>query len=322
MECRSKVRTVLLVLNYKKFSDSIQFLKSIVDHEVENADVIILDNGSANGSVEAIAEWAEDNFSALRDDIVDLQSFSLQGTKFDESVALRYCRGRLAVFGSDKNFGFSGGNNALAEIGLRIGYEFLYFLNSDIQFTDKFSVSKLEELHEREHDAYVSGPCVINRDGTFDSPFKRDSFWGDAFYYGPLNRLRRAFGLPIIQLDVRALSQPEGAQVYKLSGAAMFFPAGRFLDLEGFDENVWLSCEEPILSEKVRARGGKVIYLPTSVLVHIKGSAPRESSRRKHILINHFSNRNYYYRTYRNYGPIRMSILAMGQNLRLLLAGR
>ncbi len=322
MENRLKARTVLLVLNYKKYSDAILFLKSLLDHEVDGADVIILDNGSANGSVEAIAQWAETNFPARKDDIVDLSSFALQDMRFDGRVRPKYCNGRLAIFSSDENFGFSGGNNALAAIGRQLGYEFFYFLNSDILFTDKFSVTKHEVLHEREPDAFISGPCVINKDGSFDSPYKRDSFWGDVFYYGPLNRLRRAVGLPIVQFDFNALSQSEGAPVYKISGAAMFFPAKCFFELAGFDENVWLSSEEPILGEKVLSRGGKIVYLPTTVLIHMKASAPREMSRRADILRNHFKQRNYYYRAYRGYGAIRMAILGLGQKLRLLLAER
>jgi GT2 family glycosyltransferase len=244
----------------------------------------------------------------------------MTGPCFTRSVRLECVKGRIALFSSDENFGFSGGNNALAQIGRQLGYEFLFLLNSDILFTDRFTVRKLEDLHDADPQAYASGPCVINLDGSFDSPFRRDSFWGDALYYGPVNRIRRLFGLPIVQFDFDALSKPKGAQVYKISGAAMFFPTARFFELEGLDENVWLSSEEPILGEKILRVGGKIMYLPTTVLLHVKASAPRPKSKKVDILSSHFTQRNYYYRTYRRFAGWQMALLRASQKIRLMMA--
>lgn len=315
-----KTRTVLLVLNYKKYSDSVNFLQSLRDTGLDDADIVILDNASGNNSVPEIRAWIEANFPVHGTDILDPETFTLTEPRFAQTVRPEYVKGRVALFSSTENFGFSGGNNALAQIGQRLGYDYLYLLNSDILFTDRFSVQKLEMLHDNDPQAYVSGPCVINLDGSFDSPFRRDSFWGDALYYGPVNRIRRLFGLPIVQFDLNALSKPHGAQVYKISGAAMFFPTARFFELEGLDENVWLSSEEPILGEKVLKAGGKIMYLPTTVLLHVKASAPRPKSKKVDILANHFRQRNYYYRAYRGFSGWRMAILSVGQALRLLMA--
>ena len=312
--------TVLLVLNYKNYFDSVNFLQSLLDTELNDADIIILDNASGNDSVPALRAWIETHFPAQGDDILDTDTFTLTEPRFVESLKAEYVKGRVALFSSTENFGFSGGNNALAHIGMQLGYEYLYLLNSDILFTDPLSVRKLEALHDANPKAYVSGPAVINMDGSFDSPFRRDSFWGDAFYYGPVNRVRRIFGLPMIQFDLDALSKPQGAQVYKISGAAMFFPTARFFELDGLDENVWLSSEEAILGEKVLQAGGKIMYLPTTVLLHVKASAPRPKSKKVDILANHFRQRNYYYRSYRGFSGWKMAVLRAGQALRLLMA--
>lgn len=311
-------RTAILVLNYKKYTDALNLLASVVEHEIQDADVIILDNASGNDSVSAIVQWTSDNFPLDSYDVTSESEMASGST----GVVLQYVKGRVAVFSSPTNLGFSGGNNALARIAIHLGYEFLYCVNSDILFTDKFSISKHISLHEREPMAYVSGPCVINLDGSFDSPYTRDTFWGDVLYYAPLNFVRRKLGLPIVQFAFSALSQPAGAQVYKVSGAAMFFPAGRFTELAGFDENVWLSSEEAILGEKVLARGGKTMYLPTTVVLHAKASAPRESTKKADILRNHFRQRNYYYRTYRGYKGMKLVLLKIGQALRVALASR
>lgn len=313
-------RTVLLVLNYKKYSDSVNFLQSVLETELKDVDIIILDNASGNNSIHELRVWVEMQFPEDAPPLLDTARFELEEPRFAKRVQPEYVKGRVALFSSTENLGFSGGNNALAHIGRQLGHEFLYLLNSDILFTDRFSIRKLEKLHDADPEAYASGPCVINLDGSFDSPFRRDSFWGDLLYYGPVNLIRRLFGLPMLQFDLDALSKPQGAQVYKISGAAMFFPTARFFELEGLDENVWLSCEEPILGEKVLKAGGKIMYLPTTVLLHVKASAPRPKSRKVDILSNHFRQRNYYYRTYRGYAGWKMGLLRAGQALRLMMA--
>ena len=316
----SSNRTALLVLNYKKYSDSINFLQSVIDTGLEGADIVILDNDSGNDSIEALRDWINAHFLEDAPDLLDPTDFVLDERRFVRHVKVEHVKGRVALFSSNKNFGFSGGNNALAHLGRQLGYEFLYLLNSDILFTDRFSVLKMEALHEANPRAYVSGPTVINMEGSLDSPFRRDSFWGDALYYGPINYIRRLFGQPIVQFDFNALSKPQGAQVYKISGAAMFFPTARFFELNGLDENVWLSSEEPILGEKVLKADGKIMYLPTTVLLHVKASAPRPKYKKVEILSNHFRQRNYYYRTYRNFVGWQMALLRVGQMVRLIIA--
>lgn len=312
--------TALLILNFRKYEDTINLLTSVMAHEVVDADVIILDNGSANGSVEAICDWLGNNFPGDAHHANGSTPIPFQDDRFNRKIKLAYTKGSVSLFTSEENFGFSGGNNALGMIGATLGYEYLFFLNSDVEFCDKFSVRKLKACHASRPDAYLSGPTVINKGGSFDSPYKRDTFFGDLFIYPIANSIRRKFGLPIVQFDLDALSKPEGALVYKISGAALFFPTHRFLEIGMFDENVWLSCEEAILAEKIARQGGTTIYLPTTVMLHVKASAPRDKNSRSDILRNHFEQRNYFYRKYRNYGRAKMLLLRVGQLVRLLIA--
>lgn len=55
-------RTVLLVLNYKNYSDSVNFLQSVMDSGLDDVDIVILDNASGNNSVPEIRAWIEANF--------------------------------------------------------------------------------------------------------------------------------------------------------------------------------------------------------------------------------------------------------------------
>ena len=79
-------RTVLLVLNYKKYSDSINFLQSLMDTGLTDADVVILDNASGNDSVPELRAWIEAHFPAQGDDILDTNTFTLTEPRFAEGL--------------------------------------------------------------------------------------------------------------------------------------------------------------------------------------------------------------------------------------------
>ena len=64
-------RTVLLVLNYKKYSDSVNFLQSLVNTGLNDADIVILDNASGNDSVPELRHWIEAHFPCDGADILD-----------------------------------------------------------------------------------------------------------------------------------------------------------------------------------------------------------------------------------------------------------
>jgi GT2 family glycosyltransferase len=53
-----------------------------------------------------------------------------------------------------------------------------------------------------------------------------------------------------------------------VTGACMMISKDLFLELNGFDEEYWVECQDVDLCLKARNKGLKVIYAPKSVLIH------------------------------------------------------
>ena len=85
----------------------------------------------------------------------------------------------------------------------------------------------------------------------------------------------------------------------KVSGCCMMIRMD-FLRSTGYlDENVFLYCEEPILSVRVHAAGGKILYLPWVSATHAHVPGEKEDSAKRMLLF--IKNRKYYLRQYSGY---------------------
>jgi len=136
-------RVSIIILNWNGWQDTIECLESIFRNDYPDYQVILVDNGSQDGSMSHIKEWAEGR-TVTAPESGELRVFSVPpvskpisyveyersqaetgGSKSDNSA-------RLVLIRTGTNLGFAGGNN----IGLRyasVKKDFAYFwlLNND-----------------------------------------------------------------------------------------------------------------------------------------------------------------------------------------------
>jgi GT2 family glycosyltransferase len=220
---------------------------------------------------------------------------------------------------TDSNLGFSGGNNVGAKYAVLSGYDYVLLLNNDTVIIDKDFLKKLITPFETDERAFLTGPNIINFDATFDSPMVEDTFMSNLLYLPLRNILRRKLDCPSAYIDIKAISSPKPVPVFKISGACMMFKSDKLVDIEYLDENVWLSSEEAILSEKIKNKDGKIIFQPLTTLIHKKAKTPRPKSDKYSILKNHYKQRDYFNRNYRNYSALQLSLIGLMNKIRLIL---
>jgi len=52
-------KVAIIILNWNGWEDTIECLESVFRNTYQNYQVIVVDNGSTNGSIEKIKAWAE-----------------------------------------------------------------------------------------------------------------------------------------------------------------------------------------------------------------------------------------------------------------------
>lgn len=137
----------IVVLNWNGMGDTLECLDSLARVEYPSCSVIVVDNGSTDGSVEAIQAW-----SAGR-------------------------RGGVLIR-NERNLGFAGGSNVGIRRALEDGTDYILLLNNDTVVTPRF-LAELVAVAERDGQIGIVGPKVYEYGNgrVLDSAGTRVIFW-------------------------------------------------------------------------------------------------------------------------------------------------
>jgi GT2 family glycosyltransferase len=198
-----------------------------------SAEVFVVDNGSTDGSAEAI-----------------------QSAFADVQVIANQC-----------NRGFGAANNQA--IRLARG-EFILLLNSDA-FVMPDTVGVLLSYIKAHPRSAVAGPKLLNRDGTLQrSCYKPASPWRatcDQLLLSALVPNSGLFG------DYRRWAHDRDRQVEMVIGACMLVRKSAIDQVGMFDEDFFLYSEEADWCQRFRAVGWTVDFAPAAQAVHLNGAS-------------------------------------------------
>ncbi|MEM7234345.1 MAG: glycosyltransferase family 2 protein, partial [Planctomycetota bacterium] len=208
-------------------------------------EVIVVDNGSHDGSAEAVEEH------------------------FPDVIVIR----------QEKNLGFSGGVNCGFDAATA---PLVLLLNTDTLVVGD-AIPKLIEYANEHPEAGVIGPRVLNRDETLQSSYFRfpslTNLVLSSLYLYKLfptssffNRERYAGRDPMLAGPVDVVS------------GCCFLIRRQLLDqIGGLDEGYFMYAEETDLCARAHAAGYEVHYAPGPEIIHFGGGSSRLASRRMFI---------------------------------------
>lgn len=204
-------------------------------------EIIVVDNASADGSISAVRS----KFAGVK------------------------------CFQNENNFGFSRANN----IGIDVAQgQYVLILNPDTILQEDCLATSYQYMQNNEN-CGVLGVKMIDGGGHYLRESKRGmpDLW---------NSFCKFSGLTDLFPDSRILSgyylghlpKDEVNEVDVLCGAYMFFRKKVLLDCGKFDEDYFMYGEDIDLSLQVKKRNYKVIYLPSTRIIHFKGESTKKAS--------------------------------------------
>lgn len=230
-----QVSVIILNYNVKYFLENciLSVLKAIKNIEAE---IIVIDNNSTDGSYELIQE-----------------KFPL--IKLIQNVT---------------NFGFSKGNNIGVE---QATGDFIYILNPDTVIAED-TITKLIEFHTNTPNVGVVGCKMIDGRGNFLPESKRGvpTPWVSLTKFFILYKLfprNRWFN----QYYLNDHCENTIAAVEILTAANMFMKRDLFNETGGFDEGYFMYAEDTDLSYSIQQKGYINYYFPDSKIIHYKGES-------------------------------------------------
>lgn len=184
----------------------------------------------------------------------------------DERMAVEVlCRETGCTFiANSNNTGYNTGNNVGLRYAAEKGYEYALIANPDMEFPQKDYLCKLVEKMQEDENIVVCGSDIIGPDGIHQSPMGRDENWR-----GSLAWIKEIFCGRKQQDKYDFIDNyKESHYCHKVSGCCFMIRTDFLKKIGFFDEEVFLYCEEAILSRQVETAGKKIFYLATAQAVH------------------------------------------------------
>lgn len=160
---------------------------------------------------------------------------------------------RVTADAAPRNLGFGAGHNRLARA---TEAEYLWLLNPDVQLREPRTARRLLAALRETPGALAVGPRLVDPAGR-----------PEPYDHGRLHGLRAEIARRGGHSYWRATRTRR--EVAWVNGAALLVQRAAFAALGGFDEALFLYKEEEDLCLRLRAAGGRVVYVPEVSVAHV-----------------------------------------------------
>lgn len=226
------------IVNWNTQDELRECLDSVFSQENSvNVEVVVVDNGSTDGSVEM-----------LRTEFAD----------------------RVILIANPDNRGFGAAHNEAIK---QSAGRYILLMNPDSHLVSKDALKRMVEYMDADDEIGILGPRIINPDGTLQFSARRfppmfagmfrHTFLGRLF---PKNRFVRGY----LMADD---SHDRIMDVDWVSGCAMLLRRDALNDIGLFDERFFMYCEDVDLCKRAHGQGWRVVYYPEIEIAHRIGAA-------------------------------------------------
>ena len=237
-------RVAVAILNWNGLDHLKRFLPSVVAHTGEQDRVVLIDNGSSDGSLEWLREHAP---SVL-------------------PVAL------------SENHGFAGGyNQGLAALRTQLDFDWVVLLNSDVEVTADWLDGLVEACTEHEWTAAQPKMRAVEKRAAFEYAGAAGGYMDR---HGFMFCAGRMFDVHEMDLGQYDADRP----VFWASGACLLLRADAWFSVAGLDEDFFAHMEEIDLCWRLKNRGHVVGATGRCHVYHLGGGTLQHENPRKAYL--------------------------------------
>jgi GT2 family glycosyltransferase len=263
----------VLLVNYNRWQHTVECLESLLRLDYPDFRVIVCDNGSADGSLERLQEWADGRLVPKPAESAHLRHLSwppvrkpvtyrrYTGTTAEKGGSAADGEAQLVLVGMAENAGFAAGNN----VGFRYlisrdeaGY--VWVLNNDTVVAPD-ALRRLVEVAERDEAIGVVGALLFH----YATPDTVQAAGGA--------KITRWNGMPwpVTGAGADGSSHTYAAHIDFVHGASMLIPVSALEQVGLFDERYFLYSEEADWCFRMQAHGLRMAYAPAAMVWHKEG---------------------------------------------------
>ena len=176
--------------------------------------------------------------------------------------------GDVKLIFSDKNLGYSGGNNLGTVEAIKDGADKLLIVNSDVVFNNDVATILASCIKD---DVAIAGPQVRRSDET-NGQLMMHTY---SFKYAIADRQPFAWLASHLNINNAYINAGDKDLIFDGMVSGCCFIADTVITVEGklFDDNTFLYSEERIMGLKLKKRRLKVEYCPEAKIHHLEGKS-------------------------------------------------
>ena len=265
------MKTAFLILHYKNIDETKECVKSILNNIKENKSIVIVDNGSNNGTGEELQELYKDN-------------------------------SEIYVLVNKENLGFAKGNNiGFRYIKKNLDADFIYMINSDTVINDSETLSKIYNEYEKSK-FDICGPDIILENGVHSNlimsdinslkdikkairTIKRNIFL-NKIHLEIINVLVSRIKCKLNKKSINKENRMVLTGSMELHGAAIIFSKKFIENYDGLYEGTFLYFEETALRYICQRDKLIVVYNPEIKITHKESKSTKmmfKGYRKRHL---------------------------------------
>lgn len=256
----------IIILNWNGWEDTIECLESLLQIEYPNFNIVVVDNGSDDNSVEKIKGYLngkiypESKFlkSYSEKDSIDLVEYEraeIQNKPISSFRSTGSSTGnrKIILLKNEENLGFSGGNNVGMRFALKkLSPTYMLLLNNDTVVDEDFlhELVQIGEKNDRE--------CILN-------PIIRRYRKPKEIQIGGVN-FRNRFLMSEKVINDSSITKEKSTDM--LSGCSLFIPSKIIKKIGLLDETVSPYGEDVEYSYRAKKYKIPLFVVPTATIYH------------------------------------------------------
>jgi len=262
-EIKEWPKVAIIILNWNGWRDTIECLESLQRLTYPNYQIIVVDNGSTDDSVERIKAWAQGNLT------VESKFFKYDPSKKPVTLVEHVANLTVAEVGSEvlnfnsltiirteKNLGFAEGNNIGIRYAMNFGATYIWLLNNDTVVLPETLTLLVKRLLLDQCIGIISPKICYYSDP--------ERIW----FAGGVLRLLRASGYNIGINEIDNSSYRGFVLCSFITGCAMLVKRDVFDDVGLLDASYFLYVEDVDFSLRAKKRDWKLGTDLDTVIYH------------------------------------------------------
>ena len=273
--------TYIVLVNWNGWADTIECLESLLKLEDREIAIVVVDNGSTDGSIERIMTWAQGNLNVFPTRDAAMTSFAyppsakpLSVVVYDQEVAVAggggACNPSLVLVRSLINEGFAGANNVGLRYAMARGDAARVWLLNNDTVVDPHALTAIVWRMNQVPKAGICGSTLL----FYNNPTRVQAYGGGR--YIPFLGLSWHIGFMETLSTETKPARAERRMNYVV-GASLCVSREFLLDIGPMSEDYFLFFEEVDWSYRNKGRYS-LLHAPDSLVYHKVGRSIGTSS--------------------------------------------